>query len=123
MGRTEETIQQEKPIQTSQTWEELKELRIKKLNAEIDFSVNKMVGCHIPMEALRTDVEKFKDGNITNCFEKWANVTQDQFVLNIVKFVLTMEFVLEERILSIYCPSQWIFTSCKSLYKSFDSSI
>ena len=92
MGRTEETIQQEKPIQTSQTWEKLKELRIKKLSAEIDFSINKMVGCHIPMEALRTGVEKFKGGNITNCFEKWANITQDQFVLNIVKFGLTMEF-------------------------------
>ena len=24
--------------------------------------------------------------------EKWANITQDQFVLNIVKFGLTMEF-------------------------------
>ena len=38
------------------------------------------------------DVKKFKDGNITNCFEKLANITQDQFVLNIVKFGLTMEF-------------------------------
>ena len=37
-------------------------------------------------------MEKFKDGNITNCFEKWANVTQDQFVSNIVHFGLTMEF-------------------------------
>ena len=33
------------------------------------------------------------------------------------------ETVLEGRILSIYCPYQWIFTSSKSLYKCFDSSI
>ena len=84
MGRTEKTIQQEKPIQKSQIWEELKELRIKKLRAEIDFSMDKMVSCHIPMETLRADVEKFKGSNITNCFEKWANITQDQSVLNIV---------------------------------------
>ena len=51
-----------------------------------------MVSYHIPMETLRAEVEKFKGGNITNCFEKWANITQDQFVLNIVKFGLTMEF-------------------------------
>ena len=44
------------------------------------------------METLRGDVEKFKGGNIRNCFEKWANITQDQYVLNIVKFGLTMEF-------------------------------
>ena len=44
------------------------------------------------METLRADVEKFKDGNITTCFEKSANITQDHFVFNIVKFVLTMEF-------------------------------
>ena len=37
-------------------------------------------------------MEKFKGGNITNCFEKWANITQDHFVLNIVKFGLTMDF-------------------------------
>ena len=37
-------------------------------------------------------MEIFKSSNITNCFEKWANITQDQFVLNIVKFGLTMEF-------------------------------
>ena len=49
-----------------------------------------MVSRHIPMETLRAEVEKFKRGNITNCFEKWANTTQDQFVLNIVKFGLTM---------------------------------
>ena len=92
MGRTEETIQ-EKPIQKSETWEELKEQRIKKLHAGRDFSIDKMVSCrHIPMETLRIEVEKFKGGNITNSFEKWANITQDQFVLNIVKFGLTMEF-------------------------------
>ena len=44
------------------------------------------------METLRAEVEKFKGRNITNCFEKWANITQDQFVLNIVKFGLTIEF-------------------------------
>ena len=92
MGRTEETIQQEKSIQTSQTWEELKELRIKKLRAETNFSIDKIVSCHIPMENLTVDVEKFKGDNITNCFEKWANIRQDQFVLDIVKFGLTMEF-------------------------------
>ena len=51
-----------------------------------------MVSYHIPMETLRAEVEKFKGGNKTNCLEKWANITQDQFVLNIVKFGLTMEF-------------------------------
>ena len=84
MGRIKKTIHQEKPWQTSQTWEELKELRIKKLRPEIGLSIYKMVSCHIPMEILRADVEKFKGGNITNCFEKWANITQDQFVLSIV---------------------------------------
>ena len=44
------------------------------------------------MTTLRADVEKFKGGNITNCFEKWANITQDQFVLHIVKFGIVMEF-------------------------------
>ena len=93
MGRTEETTIQEKPIQKSETWEELKEQRIKKLRAERDFRIDKMVSCrHISMETLRIEVEKFKGGNITNSFEKWANITQDQFVLNIVKFGLTMEF-------------------------------
>ena len=92
MGRTEETIQQEKPIQKSQAWEEAKELRIKELRAEIVFSIDKMVSCHIPMATLRADMETFKGGNITNCFEKWPNITQNQFVLNIVQFGLTMEF-------------------------------
>ena len=79
MSRTEESIQ-EKPIQKSETWEELKERQIKKLRAEIDFSINKMVSCrHIPMETLRVEVEKLKGGNITICLEKWANITQDQF--------------------------------------------
>ena len=69
------------------------ERRIKKLCAEIDFSIDKMVSCrHIPMETLRVGVEKFKGSNMTVCFEKWANITQDHFVLNIVKFGLTMEF-------------------------------
>ena len=33
------------------------------------------------------------------------------------------ETVLKGRMLSIYCLSQCILSSCKSLYKSFDSSI
>ena len=62
---------QEKPIQKSETWEELKEWQIKKLCAEIDFSIDKMVSCrHIPMETLRVEVEKLKVGNVANCFEK-----------------------------------------------------
>ena len=73
-----------------QTWEELKEFWIKKLHAEIAFRTNKLVSCHIPMVTLWVDVEKFKGGIITNYFEKWANITQDQFVLYIVKFGLTM---------------------------------
>ena len=44
------------------------------------------------MATLTTDVKKFKGGSITDCFEKWANIAQDQFVLNIVKFGLTMKF-------------------------------
>ena len=63
-----------------------------KLRAEIGFTINKMVSCHTPMVTQRVDVEKLKGSNITNCFEKWANITQDQFVLYIVKFGLTMEF-------------------------------
>ena len=47
---------------------------------------------HIPMETQRVEVEKFKGGNITDCFEKLSNIIQDQFVLNIVKFGLTIEF-------------------------------
>ena len=35
------------------------------------------------METLRADVEKVKDGKLTNVFEKWANITQDQFVLTL----------------------------------------
>ena len=92
MGGIEKAIQQKKPLQTLKTWEELNEPQIKKHRAEIDFSINNMVSYHIPMETLRAEVEKFKGGNITNCFEKLANITQDQFVLNIVKFGLTMEF-------------------------------
>ena len=44
------------------------------------------------METLRADLKKLKGGNITNCFEKWASITQDQFNLNIAKFELAMEF-------------------------------
>ena len=43
------------------------------------------------MVTLRADVEKFKGGNITNCFEKWANIAQDQFVLYILKFLFIIE--------------------------------
>ena len=92
MGRTEETKQQEKSMQKPQLWEELKEFWIKKFRAEIGFTINKIVSCHTPMVTQRVDVEKLKGSNITNCFEKWANITQDQFVLYIVKFGLTMEF-------------------------------
>ena len=91
--RTEETKIQEKTIQKSETQDKLKEQQIKKLWAEIDFSIDEMVSCcHIPNKNLRAEVEKFKGGNITKCFEKWGNITQDQFVLNIAKFGLTMEF-------------------------------
>ena len=54
MGRIEKTVQQKKPLQTSETWEELKEPQIKKLRAEIDFSINNMVSYHIPMETLKS---------------------------------------------------------------------
>ena len=36
--------------------------------------------------------KNLKGGNITNCFEKWENITKDQLVLYIVKFGLTIEF-------------------------------
>ena len=87
------TIPLEIPLQTSQTEEELKDVQIKKHRAEINLSIDKMLSCPIPMENLRADVEKCKGGNITNCFEKWENITQDQFLLNIVKFGLTMALV------------------------------
>ena len=51
-----------------------------------------MVSCHISMATLRVDMKKIKGGNITNCFEKWVNITQVQFVLHIVKFGLTTKF-------------------------------
>ena len=51
-----------------------------------------MVSCHISMATLRVDMKKIKGGNITNCFEKWVNITQVQFVLYIVKFGLTTKF-------------------------------
>ena len=44
------------------------------------------------MVTLRADAEKIKSGNVRNCFEKCGNFTQDQFVLYIIKFGLTMEF-------------------------------
>ena len=75
-----------------QLWEELTEFWIKKRRAKIGFRINTMVSCNIPIVALRVDVEKFKGGNITNRFKKWANITQDQSVLYIVKLGLTMEF-------------------------------
>ena len=37
-------------------------------------------------------MKKFRGHNLTNCFEKMANFTQDKLVLHIVKFGLTMEF-------------------------------
>ena len=64
---------------------------IKKLRAEIGFRTNKMVTCRIPMVTLRVEVEKFNGGNI-NCFEKWANITQDEFALYIVNSGLPIEF-------------------------------
>ena len=39
--------------------------------AEIDFIINKMLSCHIPMENLRAEMEIFKGGNITNCVKNW----------------------------------------------------
>ena len=52
-----------------QTWEALKEFWIKKPHAEVGFRTNTIVSCHIAMITLRVDVEKFKGGNIANCFE------------------------------------------------------
>ena len=37
-------------------------------------------------------MKNFRERNLTNCFEKLANFTQDKLVLHIVKFGLTMEF-------------------------------
>ena len=42
---------------------------MKKIRAEIDFSIDKMVSCPITMETLKAEVGKFKGANITNCFE------------------------------------------------------
>ena len=53
------------------------------------------------METLRADVEKIKGGNIINCIEKWENITQDQFILNIAKFGLTMELVAVPELLGL----------------------
>ena len=44
------------------------------------------------MIKLGVDVEKPKGCSITNYFKNWANITQDEFFLYIVKFGLTMEF-------------------------------
>ena len=95
MGGTEETThQQGKPIlKPPQICEELEELRIKKLHAEIDSSIDNMVSCRMSVTTPRADVENLKSmGNATNWFKNWANITQDQFVLHMVKFGLTMEF-------------------------------
>ena len=64
-----------------------------------------MISCHIPMETLRADVEKIKGGNIINCIEKWGNITQDQFILNIAKFGLTMELVKLPELLGLQLHS------------------
>ena len=72
MGRTEETMQRDKPMKKlPQTWEELKQFWIKKPHAEVGFRINKIVSCHIAMMTLRVDAEKFKVGNIANGFENW----------------------------------------------------
>ena len=61
MVRKKETAQQKKPAhKLPQTWEKLKERRIKKLRAEINFSMDNMVSCRIPMATLKADVKKFK---------------------------------------------------------------
>ena len=57
------------------------------------------------METLRADVEKIKVGNIINCIEKWGNITQDQFILNIAKFGLTMELVKVPELLGLQLHS------------------
>ena len=44
------------------------------------------------MIKLGVDVEKPQGCSITNYFKNWANITQDEFFLYIVKFGLTMEF-------------------------------
>ena len=70
MGRTKETIQQEKPMQNSHSREKLKDLWIKNLRVEIDFSIDKMVSCYIPMATLGAGVEKFKVGDTANCYTR-----------------------------------------------------
>ena len=57
------------------------------------------------METLRADVEKIKGGNIIHCIEKWGNITQDQFILNIAKFGLTMELVKVPELLGLQLHS------------------
>ena len=63
-----------------------------KLHAQIEFSIDKMVSCPVPMTELRADAEKIKGSITTNCFEKWASFTQDHFVLHIVKLDLAIKF-------------------------------
>ena len=70
------------------------------------------------MVTLRVDVEIFKGGNITNCFEKWANITQDQFVLHIVKFGLAMELLKYQRA-SLYHPRISLLRKLKLLMKKY----
>ena len=73
-------------------WEELKKFYIKKLRAETDFSIDKMVNCRILVTTIGANMEKFMGDNITNCFEKWANIKQDHFALHLENLDLTMEF-------------------------------
>ena len=53
-----------------------------KFRAEIDFSINNMVSCHIPMEILRQTWKNLRAVKKLRavCFKKWANITQNQFV-------------------------------------------
>ena len=47
-----------------------------KFRAEIDFSINNMVSCHIPMDILRQTWKNLR----AVCFKKWANIRQNHFV-------------------------------------------
>ena len=38
----------------------------------------------------------FIGGNITNCYEKWKEITTDQEILNIVKEELKLDFIYEK---------------------------
>ena len=72
-------------MQNSHSREKLKEQWIKKRRVEIDFSIDKMVSCYIRMA---TQEQAWKNSRSMT----QQTVTPDQFVLNIVKFDLTMEF-------------------------------